>query len=98
MGGLLHWPGQRSTGGAHRVRGGVMARSRRDPATAGQARVFGDVLRRHREWAGLSQEQLAERAGLSVKAIGALERGERRRPYPHTLDLLAAALGLDGAE
>jgi transcriptional regulator with XRE-family HTH domain len=37
----------------------------------------------------------AERAGLTVSAIGALERGERKRPYPHTLQRLARALDLD---
>lgn len=42
----------------------------------------------------MTQEQLAERAGLSSKAIGALERGERQRPYAHTVGALAAALGL----
>ncbi|MGH3937962.1 MAG: helix-turn-helix domain-containing protein [Pseudonocardiaceae bacterium] len=54
---------------------------------------FGVALRRLRERAGLTQEQLAERAGLSVKAISALERGERRHPYPHTVRALVAALG-----
>ena len=57
--------------------------------------TFGALLRRYREAAGLSQEELAERAGLTVSAIGALERGERKRPYPHTLQLLARALDLD---
>jgi transcriptional regulator with XRE-family HTH domain len=65
---------------------------------SGQAAGFGAVLRHYRELAGLSQEKLAERAGLSAKAIGAQERGERRRPYPHTIDLLANALGLEGPE
>jgi predicted ATPase/transcriptional regulator with XRE-family HTH domain len=59
---------------------------------------FGVRLRRYRELAGLSQDQLAERAGLSAKAIGALERGERRRPHPQTVDLLVRALGLGAAE
>ncbi|MCA1674969.1 MAG: helix-turn-helix domain-containing protein, partial [Actinobacteria bacterium] len=54
---------------------------------------FGVALRRLRERAGMTQEQLAERAGLSVKAISALERGERRHPYPHTVRALVAALG-----
>jgi transcriptional regulator with XRE-family HTH domain/tetratricopeptide (TPR) repeat protein len=66
----------------------------RDTA-ARQPSAFGAQLRHHRESAGLSQEELAERAGLTAKAIGALERGERRRPYPHTIQLLADALGLD---
>ena len=59
-----------------------------------QGMTFGDVLRRYREGAGLSQEQLAERAGLSANAVGALERGERQRPYPHTIRALADALGV----
>lgn len=59
---------------------------------------FGSLLRRFRTLAGLSQEQLAERAGLTPNAIGALERGERRRPYPHTLQVLAEALHLSDAD
>ena len=51
-------------------------------------------LRALREDAGLSQEELAERAGLSPHAISALERGTRTRPYPHTLRALATALDL----
>jgi len=59
---------------------------------------FGSLLRTYRERAGLTQEQLAERAGISANAVSALERGTRRRPYPHTRDALAAALGLTAAE
>jgi len=59
-----------------------------------QATGFGDLLRRHRRDAGLSQEGLAELAGLSVDAIAALERGRRRAPRPHTLRLLGDALRL----
>ena len=55
---------------------------------------FGDALRRFREATGLTQEQLAERAGLSYNAIGSLERGDRQRPYPHTIQALATALQL----
>ena len=62
---------------------------------AGRQEPFGERLRRYREAAGYSQEQLAERAGLSANAIGALERGERKRPYPDTLRRLADALGVD---
>lgn len=62
---------------------------------AGRQNSFGALLRRHREAAGFSQEHLAERAGISANAVGALERGERRRPYPDTIRRLADALGLD---
>ena len=60
-----------------------------------QPSAFGTQLRRYREAAGLSQEELAERANLTASAIGALERGERRLPYPHTVQALVTALGLD---
>ena len=56
--------------------------------------TLGTVLRGLRESAGLSQEELADRAGLSPHAISALERGTRTRPYPHTLRSLASALDL----
>ena len=59
---------------------------------------FGDLLRALRESRSLTQEELADRAGLTVKAIGALERGERRRPYPHTVRSLVTALALDEAD
>lgn len=59
---------------------------------------FGDTLRRLRQAAGLSQEALAERARMSAAAVGALERGERRRPYPSTLTALAEALSLSPVE
>jgi predicted ATPase len=55
---------------------------------------FGDLLRRHRLAARLTQEALAERSRLSTPAIGALERGVRQHPYRVTVGLLADALGL----
>jgi predicted ATPase/DNA-binding XRE family transcriptional regulator len=66
--------------------------------SSNQPTRFGSLLRRYRERAGLTQERLAERAGLTANAIGALERGERRRPYPHTMRALADALGLSDDE
>ncbi|HEY3508027.1 MULTISPECIES: ATP-binding protein [Kribbella] len=59
-----------------------------------QGAGFGGLLRRHRREAGLSQEGLAELAGLSVDAIAALERGRRRAPRAQTLRLLVDALRL----
>ena len=46
---------------------------RRDPSRVGE------LVRRHRTAAALSQEALAERAGLSVRAISDLERGVHQR-------------------
>ncbi len=60
--------------------------------------AFAERLRDLRERRSLTQEELAARAGLTGKAVGALERGERRRPYPHTVRALADALDLDEAE
>ncbi|MDQ3811631.1 MAG: tetratricopeptide repeat protein, partial [Chloroflexota bacterium] len=55
--------------------------------------TFGALLRRHRVAAGLTQEALAERAGLSVYGIQKLERGATR-PYRDTAARLASALEL----
>jgi class 3 adenylate cyclase/tetratricopeptide (TPR) repeat protein/transcriptional regulator with XRE-family HTH domain len=55
---------------------------------------FGALLRRYRITAGLTQEALADRAGLSVRGIADLERGVRRFPHLHTLRCLAEALKL----
>jgi predicted ATPase/DNA-binding XRE family transcriptional regulator len=63
-----------------------------------EAEGFGGQLRRHRVLAGLSQEALAERAGLSRRGIADLERGARRFPYPDTALRLANALELTGAD
>ena len=60
--------------------------------------TLGDLLRSYRARAGLTQDELAERAGLSTDAVGLLERGERRRPQRHTVDRLAEALALSAAE
>jgi transcriptional regulator with XRE-family HTH domain/tetratricopeptide (TPR) repeat protein len=54
----------------------------------------GEWLRNQRIGAGLTQEDLAERSGVSVRAIADLERGRTRRPYPSSVRALARALGL----
>jgi len=60
----------------------------------GVAGSFGTQLKRLRERAGFTQEELATISGLSVHAVSALERGERRRPHVETVRALSAALDL----
>jgi predicted ATPase/transcriptional regulator with XRE-family HTH domain/tetratricopeptide (TPR) repeat protein len=55
---------------------------------------FGTLLRQLRLTAGLTQEALAERSGLSAKAVGELERSPDRTPRLETVTLLAEALEL----
>ena len=56
--------------------------------------TFGELLQRYRGAAGLSQEGLAERAGLSARGISDLERGLWQVPHATTIHRLAEALGL----
>ena len=56
---------------------------------------LGGTLHRLRVAACLTQQALAERAGISADAVAALERGRRQHPRPDTIDRLARALGLD---
>jgi predicted ATPase/DNA-binding XRE family transcriptional regulator len=60
--------------------------------------TFGAVLRQLRTAAALSQEALAERAGLSPRGVSDLERGARRTPHLATVGLLADALNLGPAD
>ncbi|MBV9281236.1 MAG: AAA family ATPase, partial [Chloroflexi bacterium] len=59
---------------------------------------FGEMLRSYRLAAGLTQEQLAERAGLSARAISDHERGIKQRPHLATVGMLAEALGMSPIE
>ncbi|HET6318792.1 MAG TPA: helix-turn-helix domain-containing protein, partial [Chloroflexota bacterium] len=56
---------------------------------------FGELLRSYRQSAGLTQQALAEEAGLSWRGIQDLERGARRIPHATTITRLAEALRLD---
>ncbi len=58
---------------------------------------FGAQLKALRQTAGFTQEELATIAGLSVHAVSALERGQRRRPQAETVRALCAALDLTGS-
>jgi len=55
---------------------------------------FAQLLRRYRRISGLTQEGLAEQAGLSTRAVSDLERDDSRVPRRDTLDLLLGALAL----
>src|SRR5215831_2692072 len=69
-------------------------RGRTNMATEAGSLSFGTLLKRCRLSAGFSQEELAERAGLSRRGITDLERGARRSPHPGTVRRLADALAL----
>src|SRR5262252_9149826 len=56
---------------------------------------LGSVVRTYRREAGLTQRELAARAGLSVAALRDFEQSRRRRPRRNSLAALAGALGLD---
>src|SRR5215471_4575948 len=59
---------------------------------------FGQALQHYRHVARLTQAELAERAGLSERAISDLERGLRRNPQRATVRLLVDALRLAADE
>ena len=60
----------------------------------GMTNTFAELLRRFRIQASLTQEQLAERAGISADAVAALEQGRRKSPRLSTVSDLASALDL----
>ncbi|MEU8259622.1 helix-turn-helix domain-containing protein [Micromonospora sp. NPDC048999] len=68
-----------------------------DPSRSPDGRTpLPDLLRGHRLAAGLTQAELAGRAGVGVRTVRDLERGRSARPQRTTVDLLADALGLAG--
>ncbi|RRR77528.1 NB-ARC domain-containing protein [Streptomyces sp. RP5T] len=60
--------------------------------------AFGVMLRSLRRGARLTLEELSEASGVSVRALGDLERGRSRGPQRRTVDALAAALRLDAEQ
>ena len=58
-----------------------------------QATGFGPILKRLRETAGLSQRELAEKAGMHLFGVAKLEQ-ELRDPKWSTVMVLAKALGV----
>lgn len=71
--------------------GGVSSDAAAPPATA-------EAVRTARERRGWSQEELAERAGLSPRSISDIERGVSRKPRPRTIAAIAAALDLAASD
>jgi transcriptional regulator with XRE-family HTH domain len=63
-----------------------------------EGRALADLLRDYRVRARLTQEQLAVRTQLSVRAIRDIERGRTRRPRGDSIDRLAESIGLTGEE
>ncbi|MEU9041673.1 MULTISPECIES: tetratricopeptide repeat protein [unclassified Kitasatospora] len=59
---------------------------------------FSRLLAEHRVAAGLTQEELAAAAGVSLRALGDMERGRTRGPQRRTVRALAVALGLVGEQ
>jgi predicted ATPase/DNA-binding XRE family transcriptional regulator/Tfp pilus assembly protein PilF len=66
--------------------------------SAPQALSLSALLRRFRVAAGLTQDELAQRARVSVRAVSDLERGVRRAPHKDTLTLLMEALSLNESD
>jgi transcriptional regulator with XRE-family HTH domain len=62
-----------------------------------EATKFGAVVRRLREEQGLTQEQLAERSGVSATYIGFIERGDNVPTLTVVLDV-AVGLGISPSE
>ena len=55
---------------------------------------LGTLIRAYRREAGLTQDELAARAGLSVAALRDIEQNRRLRPRPSSLAALTNALAL----
>src|ERR671937_1954056 len=84
--------------GAERWRGRHPAQRTDSGMAIAEHRTFGALLKRYRQAAGLTQEGLAERAGLSARGISDLERGVSRTHRADTVQRLALALGLSARE
>jgi XRE family transcriptional regulator, regulator of sulfur utilization len=61
------------------------------------AKAFGQVLRRRRKLAGLTQEQLGLDAGIERNYVSLLELGQHT-PSLATLVAIAQTLGVEGSE
>jgi transcriptional regulator with XRE-family HTH domain len=64
-------------------------------AAHGDGVTIGELIRRYRRMAGLTQEELGEKAELSVRAVRNLEQDKVYRPHRSTVERLALALSLN---
>jgi len=64
---------------------------------SGVLRVWGEVIRRYRQWLGLSRRDLAQRAGISAVFLGEVERGQKEASV-HTLQAIASGLRIPLSE
>lgn len=60
--------------------------------------ILGELLRAYRERAGIGQEELAGRAGVSVRTLRGIEQGTVKRPHARSVLKLAEAAGLSAAD
>ncbi|MDQ4109473.1 MAG: helix-turn-helix domain-containing protein, partial [Actinomycetota bacterium] len=67
-------------------------------ATARSITPLGEFLRDRRTRSGLTQRELAERAGLSAAVLRDIEQGRSLRPRSRSVRAIAGALGLDAAD
>jgi transcriptional regulator with XRE-family HTH domain len=67
------------------------------PRGSKQLKILGETIREYRKRAGMSQEELAEKADLHPVYIGKVERGEQWISL-HALLRVARALGIHASE
>lgn len=58
-------------------------------------KVRGDMIRYHRKRNRLTQQQLAQRAGLSLGQVSRIEGGKIETPHFGTIERIAAVLGME---
>jgi transcriptional regulator with XRE-family HTH domain len=59
---------------------------------------IGRRIRDKRKELNLTQEEVARRAGINLKIVGLLERGETQDPHVSNLQSIARALGMSAGE
>src|SRR4051812_50218370 len=84
--------------GTGRGMGRTTGLSSATPRQNARSQMFGDLLRQFRTARGWTQEELAERAGISPRSVINCESGATQRPQRETVRLLADALDLSGED